>query len=52
MAKMSMIPNPRYVYDKGKQYDIHRQIKEDVIMTYRKPYPQDQEIGLSRVRIL
>ena len=41
-----MIPDPRYAYDKEKQYDIHRQIREDVSMTYRKPYPQSHEIGL------
>ncbi|NMR35478.1 DNA polymerase IV [Chryseobacterium aquaticum] len=28
--------------------DIHRQIKEDVSMTFRKPYPQAHEIGLPR----
>lgn len=48
MAKMPMIPDPRYAYDKEKQYDIHRQIKEDVSMTFRKPYPQAHEIGLPR----
>ena len=48
MAKMPMIPDPRYAYDKEKQYDIHKQIKEDVSMTSRKPYPQAHEIGLPR----
>ncbi|WP_313002829.1 DNA polymerase III subunit alpha [Chryseobacterium gleum] len=48
MAKMPMIPDPRYAYDKEKQYDIHRQIREDVSMTYREPYPQAHEIGLPR----
>ena len=48
MAKMPMITDPRYSYDKEKQYDIHRQIKEDVSMTFRKPYPQEHEIGLPR----
>ncbi len=43
-----MITDPRYSYDKEKQYDIHRQIKEDVSMTFRKPYPQEHEIGLPR----
>ncbi|MGR3855145.1 DNA polymerase III subunit alpha [Chryseobacterium indologenes] len=52
MAKMPMIPDPRYAYDKEKQYDIHRQIKEDVSMTFRKPYPQAHEIGLPRHRIV
>ncbi|MFC5874795.1 DNA polymerase III, alpha subunit [Chryseobacterium arachidis] len=48
MAKMPMIPDPRYSYDKEKQYDIHRQIKEDVSMTSRQPYPQIHEIELPR----
>ncbi|GAE65271.1 DNA polymerase III subunit alpha [Chryseobacterium indologenes] len=52
MAKMPMIPDPRYAYDKEKQFDIHRQIKEDVSMTFRKPYPQEHEIGLPRSRTL
>ncbi|MCW4451609.1 DNA polymerase III subunit alpha [Kaistella sp. BT6-1-3] len=51
MAKMPMIPDPRYAYHKEKQYDIHRQIKEDVSMTFRKPYPQEHEIGLPRHKI-
>jgi len=46
MAKMPMIPDPRYAYHQEKQYDIHRQIKEDVSMTFRQPYPQEHEIGL------
>ncbi|SHG35064.1 DNA polymerase III subunit alpha [Chryseobacterium sp. OV279] len=52
MAKMPMIPDPRYAYDKEKQYDIHRQIKEDVSMTSRKPYPQAHEVGLPRGRLI
>ncbi len=51
MAKMPMIPDPRYTNDKERQYDIHRQIKEDVSMTNRKPYPQAHEIGLPRYKI-
>ncbi|AZA83729.1 DNA polymerase III subunit alpha [Chryseobacterium lactis] len=52
MAKMPFIPDPRYAYDQEKQYDIHRQIKEDVSMTFRKPYPQEHEIGLPRSKTL
>jgi DNA polymerase-3 subunit alpha len=50
MAKMPMIADPRYAYDKEKQYDIHKQMKEDVSMTYRDPYPQEHEIGLPRTK--
>jgi len=51
MAKMPFIPDPRYSHDKQKQFDVHRQIKEDVSMTQRKPYPQEHEIGLPRRKI-
>lgn len=40
-----------YYKDKQKQFDVHRQIKEDVSMTQRKPYPQEHEIGLPRRKI-
>ncbi|WP_312076932.1 DNA polymerase III subunit alpha [Chryseobacterium sp.] len=52
MAKMPMIPDPRYVYDEKKRYDVHRQMKEDVSMTFRKPYPQEHEIGLPRQKFV
>lgn len=48
MAKMPFIPDPRFSHDKQRQYDVHRQIREDVSMTHRKPYPQEHEIGLPR----
>ncbi len=51
MAKMPFIPDPRYSMDKEKSFEIHRNIKEDVSMTWRKPYPQEQEIGLPRSRM-
>lgn len=51
MAKMPFIPDPRYSHDKQRQFDVHRQIKEDVSMTHRQPYPQEQEIGLPRYKM-
>lgn len=48
MAKMPMIPDPRYAYDEQKKYDAHRLVREDVSMTSRKPYPQAHEINLPR----
>ena len=52
MAKMPFIPDPRYVYDdKEKQYDVHRNLKEDVSSTHRKPYPEKHEIHLPRVKM-
>lgn len=51
MAKMPFIPDPRYSNSKEKQFDAHRQIREDVSMTHRAPYPQAHEIGLPRYRM-
>lgn len=51
MAKMPFIPDPRYAHIKNKEFETHRQIKEDVSMTHRKPYPQTHEIGLPRFRM-
>ncbi|WP_294314259.1 DNA polymerase III subunit alpha [uncultured Chryseobacterium sp.] len=51
MAKMQMIPDPRYSFDEDKNYQVHHKIREDVSMTSRKPYPQAHEIGLPRHRI-
>ena len=48
MAKMPFIPDPRYSNSKERQYDAHRQIREDVSMTNRVPYPHAHEIGLPR----
>jgi len=51
MAKMPFIPDPRYSNSKERQYDAHRQIREDVSMTSRVPYPQAHEIGLPRYKM-
>lgn len=48
MAKMPFIPDPRYSLDKDKAYNAYNNIREDVSMTLRKPYPQEHEIGLPR----
>lgn len=52
MQKMPFIPDPRYALDKDKSYEAYQKIKEDVSMTQRKPYPQEQEIGLPRNRMI
>jgi len=48
MAKLPFIPDPRYNHDRDSQYKVHGQIREDVSMTHRAPYPQAHEIGLPR----
>ncbi|TYR37449.1 DNA polymerase III subunit alpha [Sphingobacterium phlebotomi] len=51
MAKMPFIPDPRYSHDKEREFDTHRNLKEDVSLTHRDPYPQEHEIGLPRHRM-
>jgi len=48
MAKMPFVPDPRYANTKDRQYKIHEQIREDISMTHRAPYPQQHEINLPR----
>lgn len=48
MAKMPFIPDPRYSNTNDRQYKVHEQIREDVSMTQRAPYPQEHEINLPR----
>ncbi|MFV5689521.1 DNA polymerase III subunit alpha [Flavobacterium sp. ZT3R25] len=48
MAKMPFIPDPRYSNTNDRQYKVHEQIREDVSMTHRAPYPQEHEINLPR----
>jgi DNA-directed DNA polymerase III PolC len=51
MAKMPFIPDPRYSNASDQQYKVHKQIREDVSVTNRAPYPQEHEIGLQRQRM-
>jgi len=48
MAKMPFILDPRYSNATDRQYKVHEQIREDISMTHRAPYPQEHEIGLPR----
>jgi error-prone DNA polymerase len=51
MEKMPFVPDPRYAYDNDKQYEAQQNMKEDVSMTHRLPYPQEHEIGLPRIKM-
>ena len=51
MAKMPFIADPRYASTEEKRFETQRQIKEDVSMTQRKPYPQEHEINLPRYKM-
>jgi DNA polymerase III alpha subunit len=48
MAKMPFVPDPRYSNTNDRQYKVQQQIREDVSMTHRAPYPQEHEINLPR----
>ncbi|WP_330746993.1 DNA polymerase III subunit alpha [Chryseobacterium sp. CP-77] len=52
MAKMPFISDPRYSMDKEKSLEAQRNLQEDISMTWRKPYPQEHEIGLPRHKML
>ena len=52
MAKMPFIPDPRYSSDTEQSFEVHKNIKEDVSMTSRAPYPQEKDIGLPRHKML
>jgi DNA polymerase-3 subunit alpha len=49
---MPFIPNPRYSTDKEKSLEPQRHLHEDISMTWRKPYPQEHEIRLTRNKMI
>lgn len=51
MTKMPFIPDPRYSATDEKRFQTQQQIREDVSMTHRAPYPQEHEIGLPRQKM-
>lgn len=51
MEKMPFIKDPRYSDNSDNQYKVHQQIREDVSMTHRAPYPQEHEINLPRFKM-
>lgn len=48
MAKMPFIPDPRYAATDEKRFHTQQQIREDVSMTHRDPYPQEHEYNMPR----
>lgn len=49
MAKLPFIPDPRYSNSNERQYRTQQQLKEDVSMTHRAPYPT--EVNLPRKKM-
>lgn len=52
MAKMPFIPDPRYAATDEKRFQTQHQIREDISMTHRAPYPQEHEINLPRQKMI
>jgi error-prone DNA polymerase len=52
MEKMPFIPDPRYSATDEKRFQTQQQIREDVSMTQRAPYPQEHEINLPRQKMV
>jgi DNA polymerase-3 subunit alpha/error-prone DNA polymerase len=48
MEKMPFIPDPRYSEAEAESSRTQERLREDVSMTHRAPYPQEQEIELPR----
>lgn len=48
MEKMPFIPDPRYSETEVESSRTQERLREDVSMTHRAPYPQEQEINLPR----
>ncbi|MDI1353831.1 MAG: DNA polymerase III subunit alpha [bacterium] len=51
MAKLPFVPDPRYADDKDRKYRTQQNMKEDVSVTHRAPYPSEAEIGLPRYKM-
>ncbi|MEO7175934.1 MAG: DNA polymerase III subunit alpha, partial [Saprospiraceae bacterium] len=48
MGKLAFIADPRYEDDKDMRTKTTDQLKSDISMTHRAPYPSSHEIGLPR----
>jgi len=52
MEKMPFIPDPRYRETDAESGMTQQRLREDVSMTHRAPYPQEQEINLPRHKMV
>lgn len=48
---MPLIADPRYSIDKEKAHEIETNLREDVSLTFKEPYPQNSEILLPRIKM-
>ncbi|TRW23618.1 DNA polymerase III subunit alpha [Flavobacterium zepuense] len=52
MEKMPFISDPRYRESDAESSRTQEKLREDVSMTHREPYPQEQEINLPRHKMI
>jgi len=52
MEKMPFISDPRYRESDAESSQTQKRLREDVSMTHRAPYPQEQEINLPRFKMI
>jgi len=52
MEKMPFISDPRYRESDAESSQTQERLREDVSMTHREPYPQEQEINLPRHKMV
>lgn len=51
MVKMPFIADPRYSATDERRFHTQQQIREDVSMTHREPYPQEHEYYMPRYKM-
>lgn len=51
MVKMPFIADPRYSATDERRFHTQQQIREDVSMTHREPYPQEHEYHMPRYKM-
>lgn len=51
MEKMPFIEDPRYSNSNDRKYKVHEQLRENVSLTRRAPYPHEHEINLPRQKM-
>ena len=51
MAKMPFIDDPRYEQTDERRFHTQQNIREDISMTHRDPYPQEHEYNMPRFKM-
>jgi error-prone DNA polymerase len=51
MAKMPFVADPRYAATDERRFHTQQNIREDISMTDRDPYPQEHEYNMPRYKM-